>query len=348
MSTTIRIDLQSDTQTRPTEAMRQAMAAAPVGDEQRNEDPSVNDLCRRIAVLLGKEAALFLPSGTMCNMIAILVHCRAGDEIIAADVAHIISTEAAGAAALAGAQIRPLVSESGIFTAQQVADTLRPIKRNVPPTRLVCVEQTVNRSGGKIWPLESLQAIAETARSHGLALHMDGARLLNAVVATGISAADYGRTMDSLWIDLSKGLGCPVGGVLAGSHDFIEQAWPWKHRLGGAMRQAGILAAAGLYALDHHVERLADDHANAQLFAEWIRDIPGLRLENPRVETNLVFINVEDTGLNASDISARLLNAGVRIGITNENCLRAVTHLDVDRDAVREAAQILTQVLAEN
>ncbi len=347
MSTTIRIDLQSDTQTRPTEAMRQAMAAAPVGDEQRSEDPSVNALCQRVTEMLGKEAAIFLPSGTMCNMIAILVHCRAGDEIIAADVAHIISTEAAGAAALAGAQIRPLMSQSGIFTARQIEDTLRPSKHNVPPTRLVCVEQTVNRSGGNIWPLESLQAIAATARSKELALHMDGARLLNAVVASGIPAADYAQTMDSLWIDLSKGLGCPVGGVLAGSKAFIDQAWPWKHRLGGAMRQAGILAAAGLYALDHNVDRLADDHANAGLFADLISKIPGLRLENSKVETNLVFINVEDTGLNASDISARLLNAGVRIGITNENCLRAVTHLDVDQSAVQEAARILAGVLEQ-
>jgi len=346
MSTTIRIDLQSDTQTRPTEAMRHAMVAAPVGDEQRNEDPSVNALCKRVTELLDKEAAIFLPSGTMCNMIAILVHCRAGDEIIAADVAHIISTEAAGAAALAGAQIRPLLSEGGIFTAQQVKETLRPIKRNVPPTRLVCVEQTVNRSGGNIWPLDSLQSIAATARENGLSMHMDGARLLNAVVATGIPAKDYAKTMDSLWIDLSKGLGCPVGGVLAGSHDFIEQAWPWKHRLGGAMRQAGILAAAGIYALDHHVERLAEDHQNAQVFAELISNIPGLRLENPQVETNLIFINVENTGLNASDISARMLNQGVRIGITNENCLRAVTHLDVGADDVREAAKILAEVLA--
>lgn len=346
MSTTIRIDLQSDTQTRPTEAMRHAMVAAPVGDEQRNEDPSVNALCQKVMALLDKEAAIFLPSGTMCNMIAILVHCRAGDEIIAADVAHIISTEAAGAAALAGAQIRPLLSEAGIFTAQQVQQTLRPIKRNVPPTRLVCVEQTVNRSGGNIWPLDSLKSIAAIARENSLSMHMDGARLLNAVVATGIPAKDYAKTMDSLWIDLSKGLGCPVGGVLAGSDDFIEQAWPWKHRLGGAMRQAGILAAAGIYALDHHVERLAEDHQNAQVFAELISNIPGLRLENPAVETNLIFINVENTGLNASDISARMLNQGVRIGITNENCLRAVTHLDVSEDDVREAAKTLAEVLA--
>jgi len=346
MSTTIHIDLQSDTQTRPTEAMRQAMAAAPVGDEQRSEDPSVNALCQRVSKMLGKQAAIFLPSGTMCNMIAILVHCHAGDEIIAADVAHIISTEAAGAAALAGAQIRPLLSAAGIFTAQQIEQALRPVKRNVPPTRLVCVEQTVNRSGGNIWPLESLRDIANSARERGLALHMDGARLLNAVVASGTPASDYGQTMDSLWIDLSKGLGCPVGGVLAGSHEFIEQAWPWKHRLGGAMRQAGILAAAGLYALDHHVDRLAEDHANARAFAERVRKIPELDLENPRVETNMVFINVERTGLNASDISARLLNRGVRIGITNENCLRAVTHLDVDQGAVLAAADTLAEVLA--
>jgi threonine aldolase len=299
-----RIDLRSDTKTLPTPGMRRAMADAEVGDEQVGEDPTVNRLCARVSELLDKESALFLPSGTMCNQIAILVHCRPGDEILAADSAHIITSEAAGAAALAGAQIRPLAGARGIFSADQVAEAIRPSKRNAPLSRLVEIEQTVNRGGGAVWPLAAIEAVGATARENGLCVHMDGARLMNAVVATGVPAAKFAAPCDSVWLDLSKGLGCPVGGVLAGSRAFIDAAWRWKHRLGGAMRQAGILAGAGLYALDHHLGRLADDHENAKLLAERLANIPGVRLEMP-IETNLVFFDIAESGWSAESESAR-------------------------------------------
>ncbi|MFZ2099254.1 MAG: GntG family PLP-dependent aldolase [Oricola sp.] len=341
----IRIDLVSDTATRPTEGMRQAMAEAPVGDEQRGEDPSVNALNERVASMLGQEAALFLPSGTMCNQIAVAVHCRAGDEIIAAEGSHIVSYEGAGAAVFAGSFVRTIGSASGIFSGSELGAALRQTYIKTPRTRLVCVEQTHNRGGGTIWPLETLREIIETARGHGLSVHMDGARLLNAAVATDVSPSDYTAPFDSVWLDLSKGLGAPVGGVLAGSRDFIAAANVWKHRFGGAMRQAGIIAAAGLYALDNHVERLAEDHANARDFAARIAALPGIRLECETIETNLVFFDVGGTGLGAPAISEKLLARGVRIGVESETRMRAVTHLDISAGDIREAAKVMAEIV---
>lgn len=343
---TYRIDLRSDTKTRPVPAMRRAMAEAEVGDEQAGEDPTVRALTERVAGLLGKEAAMFLPSGTMCNQIAILVHCRAGDEVITADCAHIIGSEGAGGAALAGVQIRPLAAPRGVFTAAQVAAAVRGPKRNAPQSRLVTVEQTVNGAGGTVWRADELEAVGAAARAHGLAMHMDGARLMNAVVATGTPAAAFTRPCDSAWLDLSKGLGCPVGGVLAGAADFIEAAWRWKHRLGGAMRQAGIIAAAGLYALDHHVERMAEDHALARHLAAGLAEIPGLRLDPPAVETNLVFFDIAASGWAAADLSAALKAEGIGIGASSRTRLRAVTHLDVDRAGVDAAVAAVRSILA--
>ncbi|MCG8358913.1 MAG: aminotransferase class I/II-fold pyridoxal phosphate-dependent enzyme [Kiloniellales bacterium] len=345
MNPAIRVDLLSDTQTRPTPGMRAAMAEAEVGDEQRGDDPSVNRLCARVADLLGKEAALFLPSGTMANQVAILVHCAPGDEILAAELAHIFASEAAGVAALAGVQTRPLQAPTGIFTPDQVRAAVRPAKRNAPRTRLVALEQTVNRGGGRIWPLAAIEAVAEGAREAGLLMHMDGARLLNAAVATGIEARAFAAPFDSLWLDLSKGLGCPAGAVMAGTADFVERAWQWKQRLGGAMRQAGVLAAAGLHALDHHVARLAEDHDNARAFAARIAVLPGVRLDPAEVETNLVFFDLEDTGKSASDVAAALTADGVRIGVEGPTRMRAVTHLDVDRAGVEAAAEALSRAL---
>jgi threonine aldolase len=339
------INLYSDTQTRPTPAMRQAMAEAPVGDEQKGEDPSVNRLCAMTAELVGKEDAVFLPSGTMCNEIAILVHCRMGDEIIADKTAHIINSEAGGPAALAGALIRPLEGLRGVYTADQAEAAVRADSRYTPTTSMIAVEQTSNFGGGTVWPLETVRAIAEVARRHELALHMDGARLMNACVASGISAADYAAPFDSLWIDLSKGLGCPVGGVLAGSGDFIAQAWRWKQRLGGAMRQAGIIAAAGVYALENNVERLAEDHANARLFADRLADVPGIAVEPDAVETNIVFFDVGGTGLTADQVAERLADHGVRIGPMGEDLMRAVTHLDVTTEQVAKAAAAVRAVV---
>jgi threonine aldolase len=342
----IRVDLISDTATKPTAAMRAAMAGAAVGDEQRGEDPTVNLLCARVADLLGKEAALFLPSGTMCNQIAVATHCRPGDEIVAAEASHIISSEGAGAAILAGSFIRAVPCDRGIFSGDDVTAAQRTRKPKSPRSRLVAVEQTNNRGGGAVWPLAAIRSVAESARKHDLALHMDGARLLNAVVASGVAAKDFADPFDSVWIDLSKGLGCPVGGVLAGSKAFVEAAWVWKHRLGGAMRQAGILAAAGLYALDHHVARLADDHDNARVFAGRIAELPGIKLDPAKVETNLVFFGVEGTGRTAADIAQRLLAFGVRIGVEDTYRMRAVTHLDVDRAGVEEAADAMRDAVS--
>jgi threonine aldolase len=340
----IRINLYSDTQTLPTPPMRQVMAAAPVGDEQRGEDPTVNRLCRRVAEITGKEAAVFLPSGTMCNEIALCVHCRPGDEIITDRTAHIFNLEGGGPAALSGASICPLEGNRGIFTAAQVQEAVRPRVRYMPRSRLVCIEQTANLGGGTVWPLDIIQAIADVARRHQLLLHMDGARLFNAVIASGVPVQTYTSLFDSVWFDLSKGLGCPVGGVLAGNAAFIEEAWRWKQRLGGAMRQAGILAAAGLYALDHHLERLREDHHNARLFAEQIAEIPGIKVDLNAVETNIVFFDVAATGFSATEISERLQESGVLIGALGPSQLRTVTHLDISRADVETAAKALRQV----
>ena len=340
------IDLYSDTSTRPTRAMRQAIADAEVGDEQRGEDPTTNALQERVADLLGKEAALFLPSGTMCNQIALLVHCRPGDEIIGADVTHVFTSEGGGGSAFAGVQTWPIVCERGIFNARDVQSAVREPSRHAPRSRLLVVEQTVNRGGGAIWPIARLEEVAQAARQRGLIVHMDGARLLNAVVGSGTSARAMASHFDSVWLDLSKGLGCPVGGVLAGSRDFIEEAWRWKQRLGGAMRQSGILAAAGIHALDHHVERLAEDHANAALLAARIGEMEGVRLMNPRPETNIVFFDVTGTDRTAKAVTAALLAENVRMGTSYGGMIRAVTHLDVSRADIETAAATLRRVLS--
>lgn len=341
----ITIDLVSDTASRPTTGMRRAMAKAPVGDEQRGEDPSVNALNERVAELLGQEAAMFLPSGTMCNQVAIATHCQAGDEIIAAEGAHIDGAEGAGAAIFAGSFVRAIASPRGIFTPDDVLSGVRMRHAKVPRTRLVEFEQSNNRGGGSVWRRDEIVSVVRVARDLGLALHMDGARLLNAVVASGETASSYTNLLDSVWLDLSKGLGCPIGGVLAGSHAFIEEADPWKHRFGGAMRQAGIVAAAGLYALDHHVERLAEDHANARRFAARISQLPGIVLESSPVETNLVFFDVGGTGHNAGEIGAKLMRQGIRLHVQGDSRIRAVTHLDISEADIDRAADALEQIL---
>lgn len=342
------IDLFSDTMTRPSAGMRKAMAEAEVGDEQRGEDPTTRALEERVAGLLGKEAAVFLPSGTMCNQIALAVHCRSGDEIIASDNSHICAMEGAGASAVAGAQIRTVPHDRGLFSGAAVQDALRdPTWRQAPRSRLVVVEQTMNYGGGAVWSLDQIDDVARVAKAHKLALHMDGARLPNAVVASGISAQSMCAVFDSTWFDLSKGLGCPVGGVLAGSNDFINEAWRWKHRLGGALRQSGILAAAGLYALDHNWTRLAEDHENAARFATMAGGIKGIRLVYPKTDTNIVFLDVSGTGRSAQAISDAVLAQGVRIGAMGPMLLRAVTHLDVSRAGVEAAGVALSKALAD-
>ncbi len=339
------IDLYSDTRTRPTAAMRRAIAEAEVGDEQVFEDPTTNRLRERVCELLGKEDAVFLPSGTMCNEIALAVHCRPGDEVLAHETSHLVHYEAGGPGAIAGVLVSALRGDAGRFGADDVRAAVRPPGRHFPRTRLVCVEQTANLPGGTVWPLAQLREVANAARAAGLATHMDGARLMNAVVASGCSAREQAQGYDSVWIDFSKGLGCPVGAMLAGSREFVAEAWRWKQRLGGAMRQSGMLAAAALHALDHHVERLADDHANARALAVGLAALPGIAIDVASVQTNLVYFDVAGTGRTAGEIAEALAAEGVRIGATGGTRMRAVTHLDVGADDVVHTLSVLERVL---
>ena len=343
------INLYSDTQTLPTPAMREAMAGAPVGDEQRMEDPSVNRLCEMVAELLGKEAAVFLPSGTMCNELAIRVHCAAGDEVITDRTSHIVNFEGGAPAALSGVMIAPLDGNRGVFSAEQARAAVRdPDNRYAPRSRLIAVEQTANLGGGTVWPVKALRAVVEVAREHGLGTHMDGARLPNAAVASGVPARDLARGFDTAWIDLSKGLGCPVGAVLATSRDRIGDVWRWKQRLGGAMRQAGILAAAGIHALEHHVDRLAEDHRHARRFAEGVAGIAGLDIDLAAIESNIVYFRVDEAvGRSAKEILAAMTERGVSIGALGPRLLRAVTHLDVAATEVDTALEVLREVMAD-
>jgi threonine aldolase len=332
----IAVDLYSDTVTRPTPEMRRFMCEADVGDEQKHEDPTVNLLQEMVADLLGKAAAVFLPSGTMCNEIALRVHCRPGEEMLAHHTAHPIHFESGGPAALAGVNVRPLDGPRGQFDAATLENGIRPDSRHFPRSRLVWVEQTSNLGGGSIWPLERVGAVTEVARRHRLATHLDGARLLNAVVASGVAAREWAAFFDSAWIDFTKGLGAPVGAALAGSRDFIAEAWRLKQQMGGAMRQAGIIAAGGVYALRHHVKRLAEDHANAHRLAEGLAALPGIAVDPATVETNLVFFEL--TGrLDAAAFVERLLARGVRMGALGPRTVRAVTHLDVSAAQIDRA-----------
>lgn len=341
----IRIDLYSDTITRPTRGMREFMSRAEVGDEQQKEDPTVNRLVSMVCDLLGTEDAVFLPSGTMCNQIAWRVHCRHGDEIIMDQTAHTRHYETGGPAALSGVMVYPLEGKRGIFTAEQVQAAIRPANNHFPRSRVVLIEQTSNLGCGSVWPLETIRQVCDLARDRGLARHMDGARLLNAVAASGISAREYAESFDSLWIDFSKGLGAPVGAALAGSKGFIRDAWRWKHQFGGAMRQAGIIAAGAVYALTHHVDRLAEDHAHARILAKGLAEIEGITVEP--VETNLVFFDVAGLGTTAEAFNAGLMERGVRVSTMGNRVARAVTHLDVSRAQVEEALEIMGEVAAE-
>ena len=331
------VNLYSDTQTRPTPEMREAIARADVGDEQRRDDPTVIALEQRVAALLGHEAAVFLPSGTMCNEIAIRLHVRpGGDEILLGRETHPLRFEAGGPAALSGAVMTIVEGEGGMFTPDALDAAIRaaaPGDRYAPRPRLVCLEQPTNMGGGRVWPVEQVRAVLDVAREHGLRTHLDGARLMNAVVASGVDAAEWAGGFDSAWLDFTKGLGAPVGACLAGSAELIAEAWRWKQMLGGAMRQSGIVAAAGLYALDHHVDRLADDHARARRLAEGLARLPGVELDLATVETNILVFAVPD----APAFCAALDRAGVMVIPLDARRVRAVTHLDVDDDGIAAA-----------
>jgi len=330
------INLYSDTQTRPTDGMREAIARAPVGDEQRGLDPTTNALQERVAELLGFPAAVFLPSGTMCNEIALRLHARpGGDELLLDRTAHPVNSEAGGPAQVAGLMVRVIDGDGGVFTGSQLAAALRPPgNRYMPRSRVVSVEQTSNLGGGRVWPLSIVREVLEVARRYGLRAHLDGARLLNAVVASDVSAASYASGFDTAWIDFTKGLGAPVGAVLAGSRELIDEAWRWKQMLGGAFRQSGIVAAACLYALDHHVDRLAEDHAHARILAEGLGALPGVRIDPALVETNIVMFAVDD----APGLVARIADR-VEVQAVGPQRVRAVTHLDVSRADVELALE---------
>jgi threonine aldolase len=337
------INLYSDTQTRPDQAMRQAMASAEVGDEQRGLDPTVIALCEEVAELLGKEAAVFLPSGSMCNQIAVRLHIRPlGDEMYLHRLAHPITAESGGAAAISGAMVMPLDGEGGKFTADALRARMRdPSDRHEPRSRLVMVEQTTNLGGGRVWPLAQIEELLDVAKEFGLRTHLDGARLLNASVASGVSAATYAAGFETAWIDFSKGLGAPVGACLAGSHELIEEAWRYKQMLGGSMRQAGFVAAAARHGLQHNVERLADDHANAKYLAEGLAEIDGVEIDPSTVETNIVIFDVAD----AADLHDKLKAAGVETSLL-EGRVRMVTHLDVDRAGIETALAAVQDALS--
>jgi threonine aldolase len=336
------INLYSDTQTRPTDGMREAIAGAVVGDEQRGLDPTTSDLQDRVAQLLGFPAAVFLPSGTMCNEIALRLHARpGGDELLLDRTAHPVNSEAGGPAVVSGLMIRVLDGDGGVFTAAQLEAALRPPgNRYMPRSRVVSVEQTSNLGGGRVWPLATIQSILEVARRHGLRAHMDGARLMNAVVASGVSASDFAGGFDTAWIDFTKGLGAPVGAVLSGSRELIDEAWRWKQMLGGAFRQSGIVAAGCLYALDHHVDRLAEDHVHARLLAEGLASLPGVQLDPASVETNIVIFHVQD----ARALVARIADR-VEVQAFDAHRVRAVTHLDVTREDVERALEVFADEL---
>ena len=345
------IPLFSDTDTRPTAGMRAAMAAAEVGDEQRGEDPTVTRLQERVAELVGKEAAMWLPTGTMCNLVAVKTHTRPGDALVADGMAHVIRAESGGAALASGVMVQPIQTGRGIFTeADLEAAMSRVAAVPVPygqPVGLVCVEQTHNFGGGAVWTPDELAAVSACARRRGVPLHMDGARLLNACVASGVSAAAFARHVDSVWIDFTKGLGAPIGAVLAGTRDFIAGARRYKQLFGGAMRQAGIAAAGCLYALDHHVERLAEDHEHARLLARGLAAIDGIEVRTTVPDTNMVFFDAGGLGLTNREFLDRLRASGVRMSGAGGG-IRAVTHLDVSRRDIDRALAAVGKIASRS
>jgi threonine aldolase len=341
------IDLRSDTLTQPTPAMRRAIAEAVVGDEQKREDPTVLALEERGAELLGQEEAVFVPTATMANQIALRVLSQPGDEVVAEAMAHVFRYELGGPAVHSGLAMKAIHTEDGRFTADQVRDAVSPQgDLHVAPTTVLCLENTHNGGGGRVWPLEKVREVVAEARRHQLSVHLDGARLMNAVVASGVAAAGYGREFDTVTLCLSKGLGCPLGALIAGSRERMAKARRMKHLFGGAMRQAGIVAAAGVHALDHHVERLAEDHANARRLADGLKDA-GLPVDLEQVETNFVLVDVGRLGLPAEDALACLREEGVLLSFaTPRDVLRAVTHLGVSADDVDGAVERIPRALA--
>lgn len=336
------VDLRSDTVTRPTPGMREAMYRAEVGDDVLDHDPTTLALEERVADLLGKERALFFPSGVQANQTALAVHGRPGTEVVLEAGAHIFNYEEAAGAALSGLQLRTVVTSDGLLTAQAVKDAIRPPSPYAHATSLIALENTHNSAGGKVLPLQAMLAIRAVARDAGLPIHLDGARLWHAAAATGTLLADYGAMADTVMVSLSKGLGAPVGSLLAGPAALMEQAWRVRRRLGGGMRQSGILAAAGLYALDHHLDRLSEDHRRARRLADGTEDLPGIQAVQP--DTNIVMLDLEAEALEPEAVLARLAEEGVLMVRFGPRRLRAVTHLDVTDEGIEKALEALSRV----
>jgi threonine aldolase len=335
------VDLRSDTVTRPTAGMRQAIADAEVGDDTLGDDPTVRHLEERIATILDKDAAVFFPSGIMANQTAILVLSRPGTEAVCEATCHILDWELGGAAFHAGVQLRGVAAPGGVLTPELVAAAIRPGSPYQVQTSMVALENTHNGAGGRITPVEVLRGIRDVCRAHGLPVHLDGARLWNAAAASGVTEAEYAACADTVMVTLSKGLGCPVGSLLAGSAAVMARARTTRRRLGGSLRQAGILAAAGLYALEHHRQRLNEDHARARTLARLAAHVPGLRVVEP--ETNIVMMEITRAGVTAADVVAALAARGVLMVPFTATRVRAVTHLDCDDTGIRRAAQALAE-----
>lgn len=335
------IDLRSDTVTRPTPGMLAAMSAAAVGDDVYGEDPTANALERRVAAMFGHEAGLFVPTGTMSNQIAVRIHCRPQDEVLLESTSHVYLWEAGGPAALSGVTLRVVDGRNGLLDVGDLEDKLHPDDMHSVRTRMVCLENTHNRGGGTVYPLATIQRITAWARANGLAMHLDGARIWNAMVASGVSAGEWGRHFDTISVCFSKGLGTPVGSMLLGSRELIDRGRRVRKLFGGAMRQIGYLAAACDYALDHHIARLADDHANAKVLATAVATVPGFTLVPPEVETNLVWFEVDLRHGVAKDVALRLKENGVLVAALGKSVIRIVTHLDVTRDQCERAAAVI-------
>jgi threonine aldolase len=338
------IDLRSDTVTKPSREMRQAMAEAEVGDDVFGEDPTVNRLQEVVAELLGKEAALFVPSGTMGNEICIKCHTRRGDEVICESGCHIYNYESGAASFLAGVQMRPIVGNKGVITAEVVEKCINPPHDHFPQTAAITIENTHNGAGGTIFPLEELVRLYDLAKRRNLKLHIDGARIWNAAAATSIRLREYAQYCDSISVCFSKGLGAPVGSAVAGSKDFIVQAHRLRKLYGGGMRQVGILAAGALYALEHNLQRLVDDHENAKVLAHGLSQIPGINLDLQSVQTNIVIFDVKESGRAVVEVLEELKKRGVLVVPFGATTLRAVTHLDVNRQDIEKALAVCREV----
>jgi threonine aldolase len=339
------IDLRSDTVTKPTPAMRKAMAEAEVGDDVYGEDPTVNALQGKVAELLGKEAAIFVASGTMANQLAIKAHTQPGDELIMEATSHPYNFEGGAIAAISGVQVYCIQGVRGILNASQIEAAIRPADHHYAVTRLVCMENTHNRGGGSIYHLRNMQEIFGVAKAKGLSVHLDGARLWNASVATGVKLKEYAQCADSVSVCISKGLGCPVGSLVAGSKEFVDRVHRFRKMVGGGLRQAGILAAAGIYALDHHVDRLKEDHDNAKRLALGLKEIRGIAVNPDHVETNIIIFGVAGTGMSSPAVRDAMQKEGVLMNALPGNEIRVVTHLDVSRDDIDKALAAFKKVI---